>query len=186
VQNAAESSAGAPCRKSGKRTLAVAASSSDDKVLRDSLEATVMSDTEPAEGHRAANLAWTRKEGLAPSIAAVAAAPAGMAVISFDRNDLREIFNLYGRKVSDGEWRDYAIDFTPQKAVFWIYRRACEYALYRIEKTPTLARKQGAYSVVTATGLVLKCGHDLRLVIAALDTRLKLVLEGTGGEVSFA
>jgi hypothetical protein len=106
-----------------------------------------MGDTEPAE-------VWKRKEGLAPPIAAIAAAPAGVAVISFDRNELREIFNLYGRKVADGEWRDYGIDFTPQKAVF--YRRACEYALYRIEKTPRLARKQGAYSVVTATGLVLK------------------------------
>ncbi|MGH6831338.1 MAG: DUF2794 domain-containing protein [Methylocella sp.] len=119
-------------------------------------------------------------------MAAIAATPADMAFISFDRNELREIFNLYGRKVAGGEWRDYGIDFTPQKAVFSVYRRACEYALYRIEKYPRLARKQGAYSVVTATGLVLKCGHDLRLVIAALDTRLKLVSEGTGGEVSFA
>jgi hypothetical protein len=32
----------------------------------------------------------------------------------------------------------------------------------------------------------LKRGHDLRLVIAALDRRLKLVSEGTGGDVSFA
>jgi hypothetical protein len=131
-----------------------------------------MGDTEPAE-------VWKRKEGLAPPIAAIAAAPAGVAVISFDRNELREIFNLYGRKVAGGEWRDYGIDFTPQKAVFSVYRRACEYALYRIEKTLRLARKQGAYSVVTATGLVLKRGHDLRLVIAALDRRLKLVSEGS-------
>ncbi|MGH6868103.1 MAG: DUF2794 domain-containing protein [Methylocella sp.] len=107
----------------------------------------------------------------------MAAASAGMAVISFDRIELREIFSLYGRKVAGGEWRDYGIDFTPQKAVFSVYRRACEYALYRIEKNPRLARKQGAYSVVAATGLVLKRAHDLRLVIAALDTRLKLVSE---------
>jgi hypothetical protein len=40
-----------------------------------------------------------------------------MAVISFDRNELREIFNLYGRKVAGGEWRDYGIDFTPQNGV---------------------------------------------------------------------
>jgi hypothetical protein len=145
-----------------------------------------MSDTEPAEDNRAANLACKCKEGIAAPIAAIAAAPAGMAVISFDRNELREIFNLYGRKVAGGEWRDYGIDFTPQKAVFSVYRRACEYALYRIEKTPRLARKQGAYSVVTATGLVLKRGHDLRRVIEALETRLKLVTEGTGGDVSFA
>jgi len=145
-----------------------------------------MRDTEPVEDNREANLACKRKDGSAAPIAAIAAAPAGIAVISFDRNELRQIFNLYGRKVAGGEWRDYGIDFTPQKAVFSVYRRACEYALYRIEKNPRLARKQGAYSVVTATGLVLKRGHDLRLVIAALDRRLKLVSEGTGGDVSFA
>jgi hypothetical protein len=138
-----------------------------------------MSDTEPAE-------VCKRKEGLVPPLAATAAAPTGMAVISFDRNELREIFNLYCRKVAGGEWRDYGIDFTPQKAVFSVYRRACEYALYRIEKTPRLARMQGAYSVVTATGHVLKRGHDIRLVITALDRRLKLVSEGIGGDVSFA
>jgi hypothetical protein len=147
------------------------------KRLRQSLEPTVISDTEPAEDNRAANLAFKRKEGRAPPTAAIAAAPGGMAVISVDRNELREIFRLYGRKVAGGEWRDYGIDFTPQKAVFSVCRRACEFALYRIEKNPRLARKQGAYSVVTMAGLVLKRGHDLRRVIAALDTRLKLVSE---------
>ena len=145
-----------------------------------------MRDTEPVEDNHAANLACKRRDGSAAPIAAIAAAPAGIAVISFDRNELREIFDLYGRKVAGGEWRDYGIDFTPQKAVFSVYRRACEYALYRIEKNPRLARKQGAYSVVTANGLVLKRGHDLRRVIAALDTRLKLVSEGTGGDISIA
>ncbi len=85
-------------------------------------------------------------------------------------------FQSLGRKVAGGEWRDCGIDFTPQKAVFSVYG-ACEYALYRIEKNPRLARKQGAFSVVAATGLVLQRGHDLRRVIAALDTRLKLVSE---------
>nr|WP_036255953.1 DUF2794 domain-containing protein [Methylocapsa acidiphila] len=103
-------------------------------------------------------------------------ASAGAAeTVSFDRRELREILNLYGRKVAEGEWRDYALDFTAHKAVFSIYRRASECALYRIEKTPKLARKQGAYAVVTATGLVLKRGHELDRVIAVLDKKLKLV-----------
>jgi hypothetical protein len=101
---------------------------------------------------------------------------AGPALVSFDRQELRDILNLYGRKVAEGEWRDYAIDFTPQKAVFSIFRRAAEYPLYRIEKDPKLARRQGAYSVVTTTGLVLKRGTELRTVIGVLDKRrLKLV-----------
>ena len=96
-------------------------------------------------------------------------------IVAFDRHELRAILDLYGRKVAAGEWRDYAIDFDPHKAVFSIFRRTSEFPLYRIEKTPKSARKQGAYAVIAATGLVLKRGHDLRLVIGVLEKRLKLV-----------
>jgi len=96
-------------------------------------------------------------------------------VVSFDRHELREIFNLYGRKVADGEWRDYAMDFNPGEAIFSIYRRASEYPLYRIFKNPRLARKQGAYSVVAATGAILKRGHELKNVLRVLDKKLTLV-----------
>jgi len=102
--------------------------------------------------------------------------PAGrLEPVTFDRNELRDILNLYGRKVAEGEWRDYAIDFAREAATFSIFRRAAEYPLYRVVKSPKLARKQGTYSVVTATGLVLKRGHDLKRVIDVLDKKLKLV-----------
>ena len=48
-----------------------------------------------------------------------------------------------------------------EKAVFSVFRRATEVPLYRIEKQPKLARRQGVYSVIAATGLILKRGHDL-------------------------
>ena len=68
--------------------------------------------------------------------------------VTFDRHEFRDILNLYGRKVAEGEWRDYAIDFTRDKAIFSIFRRAAEYPLYRVIKDPKLAGKQGAFSVV--------------------------------------
>ena len=97
-------------------------------------------------------------------------------VVSFDRHELREILNVYGRQVAEGEWRDYALDFLPEKAVFSIYRRASEVPLYRVEKDPTLARRQGAYAVVAATGLIVKRGNDLARVLQAIDRRPKLVI----------
>ena len=103
------------------------------------------------------------------------AANSGSETVTFDRHELRDILNLYGRKVAAGEWRDYAIDFTRERAVFSIFRRAAEYPLYRVVKDPKLAGKQGAFSVVTTTGLVLKRGADLKRVLAALETKLKLV-----------
>ena len=45
----------------------------------------------------------------------------------------------------------------------------------RIEKDPRLARKQGAYSVISAGGLILRRGHDLERVLLAIDRKLSLV-----------
>jgi hypothetical protein len=95
--------------------------------------------------------------------------------IAFNREELSQILNVYGRKVASGEWRDYAIDSLNEKAVFSVFRRASEVPLYRIEKAPRLARRQGVYSVIAATGLILKRGHDLARVLRALDRGLRLV-----------
>jgi hypothetical protein len=95
--------------------------------------------------------------------------------IAFDRQELSQILDIYGRKVASGEWRDYAIDTLKEKAVFSVFRRASETPLYRIEKAPKLSRRQGAYSVIAATGLILKRGPDLGRVLRALDRGLRLV-----------
>ncbi len=102
--------------------------------------------------------------------------PGQHTLTSFDRRELNEILKIYGRKVADGEWRDYAIDHLREEAVFSIFRRSSEVPLYRIVKQPKLARRQGAYSVVAATGLILKRGHDLGNVLKVLDKRLSLVV----------
>ncbi len=95
--------------------------------------------------------------------------------VSFDRHELSEILKVYGRMVAAGEWRDYAIDNLSDRAVFSIFRRASEMPLYRIEKNPKLARKQGAYSVIAQTGAILKRGSDLSRVIRVIDKSLALV-----------
>ena len=77
--------------------------------------------------------------------------------------------------VAGGEWRDYAIDHLKDRAVFSVYRRASEAALFRVEKDPKLSRKQGAYSVISEQGVVLKRGHDISQVLKVFDKRLKLV-----------
>lgn len=97
------------------------------------------------------------------------------ACIAFNRQELSAIMNVYGRKVARGEWRDYALDLMRDKAVFSVFRRTSEVPLYRIEKIPKLARKQGAYAVVAAGGLILKRGHDLERVLAVLESRFEVV-----------
>jgi hypothetical protein len=129
-----------------------------------------MSEGDIAEPRRGSPL-----QGSGQQSAPVLSFPAAPKRVSFDRLELQTILNVYGRKVAEGEWRDYAIDFLTDKAVFSIYRRSSEVPLYRVEKDPRLARKQGAYSVVVSSGLILKRGNDLAAVLRVIDKNLRVV-----------
>ena len=94
---------------------------------------------------------------------------------SFDRQELNTILGLYGRMVAEGEWRDYAIDFCRDKAVFSVFRRTSEMPLFRIEKHARLARRQGAYSVIAPGGRIVRRGHDLTQVLKVLMRQPRLV-----------
>jgi len=109
------------------------------------------------------------------SIAVLTPRAAETERVAFTRDELQAILNLYGRMVAAGEWRDYAMDFLKDRAVFSIFRRASEVPLYRIEKQPKLAQKQGAFRVVAATGLIMRRGNDLARVIAVLERKLSIV-----------
>ena len=89
--------------------------------------------------------------------------------VGFDRLELNTILGLYGRKVAAGEWRDYAIDFLKDRALFSVYKRASERPLYVIEKNPKLRHKQGQYMVTIEDGRVLKRGHELDTVLRVLE-----------------
>jgi hypothetical protein len=95
--------------------------------------------------------------------------------VSFDRRELTTILDLYGRMVAQGEWRDYALDFLRERALFSIYRRASERPLYVVEKNPKLRNRQGQYVVTGQDGRILRRGHDLRAVLRVLEPKLSLV-----------
>lgn len=95
--------------------------------------------------------------------------------VRFDRRELDQILRVYSFMVAGGEWRDYGISHLKDRAVFSVFRRTSEMPLYRIEKTPKLARKQGAYAVINASGVVLKRGHELAQVLRMFDRQIRLV-----------
>jgi Protein of unknown function (DUF2794) len=98
--------------------------------------------------------------------------------VYFDRPELNRILTVYGRMVAAGEWRDYALDFLEEMAVFSIFRNACEMPLFRIEKRPKLRQRQGQYSVIAAGGVILKRGHELTQVLRIFDGKLLKALAG--------
>lgn len=104
------------------------------------------------------------------------ASRAGPQQTGFDRPELMRILDLYGRMVAAGKWRDYAMDFHRDVAVFSAFRRTAERPEYRIEKRPALRSRQGMWALVSEGGAVLKRGDDLSNVLAPVERKLmKLV-----------
>lgn len=98
--------------------------------------------------------------------------------IGFEREELGRILSLYGRMVAAGNWKDYAMDFQKDAAIFSAFRRASERPEYRIEKRPALRNRQGMWALISEAGAVLKRGDDLANVLAPVERKLmKLVKE---------
>jgi hypothetical protein len=96
--------------------------------------------------------------------------------IGFDRAELKRIMDLYGRMVAAGLWKDYAIEFRNDAAVFWAFRRAAERPEYKIEKRPALRSRQGMWALIGESGAVLKRGHEVGPVLAPVERRLMKVV----------
>jgi hypothetical protein len=123
-------------------------------------------------GRADASTARTRHWGACAEGSASRVSESKDSQVRFDRLELKRILNTYGRMVMAGEWRDYAIDFREDAAVFSVFRRAAEIPLYSIEKCPRLKDRQGQYAVVAAGGQVLARGHDLTAVLRVLERKL--------------
>ena len=99
------------------------------------------------------------------------------ASVFFDRRELDLILRVYGRMVSAGEWRDYAMVGHRDVAEFAVFRRSGDAPLYRIEKRPSLQTKQGQWAVVGEGGVVLRRGRELAQVLRVFDSRKFQVVE---------
>jgi len=97
--------------------------------------------------------------------------------IGFDRDELMRILDIYGRMVAAGLWRDYAMDFSRDAAVFSAFRRSAERPEVRIEKRPSLRSRQGMWALLGEAGQVLKRGHELPGVLFPLERRLLKVVD---------
>ncbi|WP_454884657.1 DUF2794 domain-containing protein [Sphingomonas oryzagri] len=97
--------------------------------------------------------------------------------VAFDRPELMRILDLYGRMVAAGHWKDYAIDFGREAAIFSAFRRTAERPEFRIEKRPALRHRQGMWALVGEHGAVLKRGQELGPVLAPVERKLMKLVE---------
>jgi hypothetical protein len=98
-------------------------------------------------------------------------------VVFFERRELDLLMRLYGRMVAAGEWRDYAVSGLGDVAIFAVFRRSGDTPLYRVEKRPALARRQGQWAVIGEGSHILKRGHDLAQALRVFDKGRFTVVE---------
>ena len=92
--------------------------------------------------------------------------------VSFNKEELGKILNIYGKMVALGEWRDYGISILKDSSIFSIYRHSSEYPIFKVKKFPKNSNKKEVFSVIAMDGKILKRGNDLSSVLKPLEAKL--------------
>ena len=93
--------------------------------------------------------------------------------IFFTRRELGQLLSRYSMRVARGEWRDYAIDHEPGRAVFSIFRSSFERPVYAVVKHE---QKRDVTYTLFAGARKLRQSSSLEEVLAPIDHRLELVV----------
>jgi len=97
-------------------------------------------------------------------------------ITSFSKVELNMILSIYAKNVSNGTWRDYAIDHNENTAVFSIYRSTFEKAFLQIIKSKRSLKKQKKYLLLNANNRKLKDSNKLVDIINFLEFSLKRIV----------
>jgi uncharacterized protein DUF2794 len=92
----------------------------------------------------------------------------------FTRSELNQLLGLYSRNVARGVWRDYAIDHRDGRALFSVFRRTHESALYTIVKSASSAAAPTEFVVMSGPRR-LRAGTTLGEALDFFRSRLSLV-----------
>ena len=94
----------------------------------------------------------------------------------FIKKELQSILDLYARKVSSGDWKDYGLSINKKEITFDIYQRASETPIYRISKNLNPSKKIEKFYILDKNGRIVKKSENLDKLINKVEwTNLKLV-----------
>lgn len=96
----------------------------------------------------------------------------GRSRIFFSRQELRQLLEVYSRRVARGEWRDYAIDHDGQAAVFSVFRHSYDSPLFSVSKSNV--GKGSSYTVFHGRQKIRQ-DRSLVNVLKVFDPSLRLI-----------
>ena len=95
--------------------------------------------------------------------------------VSFSQQELRQLLDVYSRRVVTGEWRDYAIDHQAGMAVFSIFRHTRDAPLFKVAKVAGRDEKHVEFVVVSGVQKLVS-GTSIGEVLEVFDRKtLELV-----------
>ena len=95
--------------------------------------------------------------------------PSVLTQTFFNKTELNQILSIYGKKVSEGKWKDYAIDHLESSAIFSFFRNTFESASLKIIKHKRISKSKLKYHLVSSSGSDIKRSNELDLIINYLN-----------------
>tara|TARA_B100001996_G_C18515189_1_gene537070 strand:- start:250 stop:591 length:342 start_codon:yes stop_codon:yes gene_type:complete len=94
----------------------------------------------------------------------------------FIKKELQTILNLYARKVSLGDWKDYGLSINKKEITFDVYQRASEKPIYRISKNLVPKNNTEKFYILDKNDKIIKKSESLEILIKKIEWgKLKLV-----------
>ena len=87
----------------------------------------------------------------------------------FEKDELKTILDLYAKMVSEGSWKDYALNISNRQVGFSVFKNAAENAMYRICKNFKPSNKNLKYLITDSNGKILNNSYDLIILIKNIN-----------------
>ena len=93
----------------------------------------------------------------------------------FSKDELGKILNLYSKGVSNGEWKDYAIDFNKNNAFFYIFKHSLAAPECILNKSLEKKKRKIFYNLQSKNQS--KKYENLDLLLSSLNRKIFKILE---------
>ena len=93
----------------------------------------------------------------------------------FSKNELAKILNLYSKGVSNGEWKDYAIDFDKNNASFYIFKHSLASPECVLKKSYERKKRKIFYNLKSKNQI--KKYENIDLMLSSLNRKIFKILD---------
>tara|TARA_B110001450_G_C17529989_1_gene444272 strand:- start:278 stop:661 length:384 start_codon:yes stop_codon:yes gene_type:complete len=93
-------------------------------------------------------------------------------LIFFSKLELTKILNLYSKQVSNGIWRDYALDSKIDTAIFSIYRHSHDKPLYQIIKKSQKGFRNKPEFYIKSEVEIINKSNELQTILSKFEKKL--------------